>query len=95
MNAGSNFRIELPPAYRQFIDDGEEILERDDKRIDNISDMSVKSANVTGTARKISSRKNTKNDKMSKKSREVRTPLRNYLMSRRRFYKMMESKMNR
>lgn len=96
MNAGSNFRIELPPAYRQFSDDGVgNQLERKKKKT-KILDKSAKSKNATIVSRKKSSkREKAKNEKSKDKSRKVRTPMSNYFMSRRRFYKMMESKMNR
>lgn len=40
-------------------------------------------------------KKKTKDEKAKAKNRKIRKILNNYFMSRRRFYKMMESKMDR
>lgn len=50
---------------------------------------------IDTTEGKESTTENKENKKEKTKSRKIRTIFQNYFMSRRRFYKMMESKMDR
>lgn len=89
-------RIELPPGYRQFSDDGvgKQIGSKNQK-MDRIT-----GGNAADTVSTKGDKKSTKSKKMKKgksknQPRKVRSLLNNYFMSRRRFYKMMETKMDR
>ncbi len=97
VNAGSKNRIELPPAYRQFSGDkveqkvGGDESKSSQMRSSNTSsekgdDKPMKKKNKKGKEQKT---------KTKKKPRNVRSLLNNYFMSRRRFYKMLETKMDR
>lgn len=103
-NAGSKHRINLPPAYRQLNDDGEakqfewhnEKSEKKKGEKNQTLGDDVKEPNVTNKLSKEKRKMSIqKVEKTKNKPRKVRTLLNNYFMSRRRFYKLMESKMDR
>lgn len=105
-NAGTKHRIKLPPAYRQFNDDGEakqfhkynEKMERENGDRNGTLVGDAKHLHTTEEKRKelIKIPGDTKSgEKTKKKSRKVRSLFSNYFMSRRRFYKLMESQMDR
>lgn len=97
-NAGTKHRIDLPPAYRQFNDDGgeEKPSERNDLNVKNQTlQNEARHRNVTSKIKSRIKKPATKVKKPKNKSRKVRTLLNNYFMSRRRFYKLMESEMDR
>lgn len=87
VNAGSFHRNEYPPANRQFNDNG---AEKGDE-MDSKNATSVETLEIEGKSSKKKKRKEKKGEKRSKKARSV---LNNYFMSRRRFYKMLETNMN-
>ncbi|XP_037045230.1 uncharacterized protein LOC119080769 [Bradysia coprophila] len=88
VNAGSKNRIELPPAYRKFSDDN--VGKRVHSENDNTN--SANTSTFKGNEGK-SSKNKMKEGKSKKNSKKIRSLLNNYFMSRRRFYKMLETKM--
>lgn len=68
----------------------------DEKRANNsVTDDSVTPISDSTEAKKSTSKKQLKDAKEKKKNRKLRSLLQNYFMSRRRFFKMVESKMDR
>lgn len=96
MNDGSKNRIQLPPAYRQFSDDGVgKQIGSENQEMDRITGENAADNLSTKGDKKSSKSKKTKKEKSKNKPRKGRSLLNNYFMSRRRFYKMMETKMDR
>ncbi|KAJ6635716.1 hypothetical protein Bhyg_14302, partial [Pseudolycoriella hygida] len=90
-NAGTKHRISLPPAYRQFSDDNQGKQIQGAKVETKVGEQNKSKTRKTN---KHKTKPSMKNDGKTN-TRKVRTLLQNYLMSRRRFYKLMESQMDR
>lgn len=99
-NSGVKNRVVLPPGYRQFSEDNDS-SNKTEENTDELSngrpaDDSVTHNLDTKESRKSpTKKKQNKDEKEKAKTRKIRTILQNYFMSRRRFFKMMESKMDR
>ncbi|XP_037040522.1 uncharacterized protein LOC119077414 [Bradysia coprophila] len=104
-NLGTKHRIELPPGYRQF---GEAAglsseLANKTQQSSNLSNSTVDVESKSETilapesiddAKKTEKKQKKVDDKAKLKNRKLRSLLQNYFMSRRRFFKIMESKMD-
>lgn len=93
----------MPPGFRK-LDDVAEIVNEATNKTEQISEeksgnhtmtLDDATSNSTEAKKSESKKKQTKEAKEKLKNRKIRSLLQNYFMSRRRFYKMMESKIDR
>ncbi|KAG4071221.1 hypothetical protein HA402_008956 [Bradysia odoriphaga] len=103
-NLGTKHRIELSPAYRQFgesaglssesVNKTEQSATLTNSTVDGESKSETILTLESIDPKKSGKKQKKVDDKEKLKNRQLRSLLQNYFMSRRRFFKMMESKMD-